>query len=90
MRQGNGGRVRAKIGLWDEISLTAGWEEQKQLIVKNSGKSLCKKLFSTKTNHSFCYVIEDQTTRERVVAVEGQKLVCGMKFPISSIDYKKW
>jgi hypothetical protein len=25
----------AKIGLWDEISLIAGWEEQKQLIVKN-------------------------------------------------------
>ena len=64
MRRGNGGRVRAKIGLWDEISLIAGWEEQKQLIVKNSGKSLCKKLFSTKTNHSFCYAVEDQTTRE--------------------------
>ncbi len=64
MRRGNGGRVRAKIGLWDEISLIAGWEEQKQLIVKNSGKSQCKKLFSTKTIHSICYVIEDQTMRE--------------------------
>ena len=83
MRQGNGGRVRTKIGLWDEISLIAGWEEQKQLIVKNSGQNQCKKIFSTETIHSFCYVVEDQTTRERVVAVEGQKSVCGMKFPIS-------
>ncbi len=45
MRQGNGGRVRTKIGLWDEISLIAGWEEQKQLIVKNSGQNQCKKYF---------------------------------------------
>ena len=74
MRRGNCGRVRAKIGLWDEISLIAGWEEQKQLIVKNSGQNQCKKIFSTKTNHSFFYVIEDQTTRERVVAVDGAKI----------------
>ena len=89
MRQENGGRVGTKIGLWDEISLIAGWEEQKQLIVKNSGQNQCKKYFQQTITTLFAMSLRIKQ-RERVVAVEGQKSVCGMKFPISSIDYKKW
>ena len=89
MRRGNCGRVRAKIGLWDEISLIAGWEEQKQLIVKIVVKISVKKYFQQTLTTLFAMSLRIKQ-RERVVAVEGQKLVCGMKFPISSIDYKKW